>query len=367
MKITIEVRKGRLVLRWNDGNKRHNLSTGAYDNPIGWAQAERKRAEIRTDWEAGYYDSTLVKYRPKTRGKNASEITAVQLFNRFAAHQLKEKGLTQRSIDTRYKPIARMLEKHLDKPANLIGKRDAEAFALIAAKTLSGRTIKERVWLLCSAWNWAQDKYSVDRINPWEGISTRFKIAPKQAVKPFTEYELREIRSAFYNHPNYHHYADFVSFLTNTACRFGEAAGLRWKHLGANYTTVWIGESLSRGTRRTTKTGKARTVMLSPVIQKMLIARFNQLNPSPDDLVFPSPKGAAINDQNFRPRAWTKILDKCGIEYRRPYALRHSAISHALASGANPIAIAEQTGHSIKVLFETYSHVIAKEYLFLEV
>jgi integrase len=367
MKITIEARNGRFVLRWNDGTKRHNLSIGAYDNPIGRAQAERKRAEIQTDWEAGYYDSTLVKYRPKTRGKNASEITAVQLFERFAAHQLKEKGLTQRSIDTRYKPIARMLEKHLDKPANLIGKRDAEAFALIAAKTLSGRTIKERVWLLNSAWAWAQDKYSVNKINPWEGISTRFKVAPKQAVKPFTEDELRLILDAFANHSSYRHYSDFVAFLINTACRFGEAAGLCWKHLGIDYTTVWIGESFSRGTRRTTKTGKARTVMLSPTIQKMLMARFEQLKPSPDDLVFPAPKGGAINDQNFRPRAWQKILNHCSIGYRRPYALRHSAISHALANGASPIAIAEQTGHSIKVLFETYSHVIAKEYLFMEV
>ncbi len=345
MKITIEVRAGRLVLRWNDGSKRHNLSIGATDNPLGWARAERKRAEIQTDWEAGYYDATLVKYRPKTRGKNASEVTAAQLFERFAAYKLKEKGLTQRSIDTRYKPIARMLEKHLDKSASLIGKREAESFVLIAVKTLAGRTIKERVWLLHSAWEWAQDKYSVPNTNPWEGLSTRFKIAPKQAVKPFTEYELRDILSAFNNHPSYHQYADFVAFLANTACRFGEAAGLCWKHLGANYTTVWIGESLSRGTRRTTKTGKARTVMLSPVIQKMLIARCNRLNPSPDDLVFPSPKGVAINDQNFRPRAWTKILEERSIEYRRPYALRHSAISHALANGANPIAIAEQTGH----------------------
>jgi integrase len=26
-------------------------------------------------------------------------------------------------------------------------------------------------------------------------------------------------------------YSDFISFLTNTGVRFGEAAGLRWKHL----------------------------------------------------------------------------------------------------------------------------------------
>ncbi len=99
----------------------------------------------------------------------------------------------------------------------------------------------------------------------------------------------------------------------------------------------------------------------------MLVAGFERLQPQPDDLVFPSPKGGAIDDQNFRPRAWKKILAECSIEYRRPYALRHSAISHALANGANPIDVAAQTGHSVKVLFETYAHVIHSKYLFVEV
>ncbi len=85
------------------------------------------------------------------------------------------------------------------------------------------------------------------------------------------------------------------------------------------------------------------------------------------DSVYVAPMGWVIDDQNFRPRAWKQILVGCSIEYRRLYALRHSAISHALANGANPIAIAEQTGHSPKVLLETYAHVIAKEYLFVEI
>jgi hypothetical protein len=59
-----------------------------------------------------------------------------------------------------------MLKKHLDKPAHQIGKREAEAFAVIAKKTLTGRTAKERVCLLHSAWEWATDKYQVAPVNP---------------------------------------------------------------------------------------------------------------------------------------------------------------------------------------------------------
>jgi integrase len=98
----------------------------------------------------------------------------------------------------------------------------------------------------------------------------------------------------------------------------------------------------------------------------MLTERRDRLNPQPDDLVFPAPKGGAIDDRNFCNRAWKKILTSCHIEYRKPYNLRHSAISHALANGANPIALAEQTGHDKRVLLSTYAHAIDRECLFID-
>jgi integrase len=127
-------------------------------------------------------------------------------------------------------------------------------------------------------------------------------------------------------------------FLSHTACRFGEAAGLRWKHLGTDFSTAWIGKSISRGNEKSTKTGKDRIVQLSPTLKSILLERYEQVNPAQTDLVFPSPKGFAIDDHNFRARAWKKVLSNWNIEYRRPYNLRHSAISHALAAGANPNA-----------------------------
>jgi integrase len=260
-----------------------------------------------------------------------------------------------------------MLEKYLNRPAHEIGKNHADNFASICAENLTGQVSKERIRLLLNCWSWGHDKYQLAADNPWQGVKQRFKPSPKQQVKPFTICELQTILKAFNNHPHYCHYYGFVSFLANTGCRFGEAAGLRWKHLGAGYANAWIGESVTRGTRRTTKTGKARTVLLSSAIQLALTERYQQFQPKPDDLVFPSPKGIEIDDQNFRPRAWKKILAKCSIEYRKPYAIRHSAISHALAAGANPIALAEQTGHDKRVLLDTYAHAIAKKHLFVEI
>lgn len=106
--------------------------------------------------------------------------------------------------------------------------------------------------------------------------------------------------------------------------------------------------------------------MLSPKMQTTLAARFQRLQPKSDDLVFPAPLGGSIDDSRFRSRVFKSILESCQIEYRRPYSIRHSSISHALANGANPIALAEQTGHNVRVLLETYAHVIDKKNLSME-
>jgi integrase len=367
MKVTIEVQRGKLRLRFNDGIKRHCISVGVDDSPIGRSLANKKKNEIELDFQTGHYDGTLLKYRSRTLGKNPTEISTVELFDRFTAHEFKSRGLAQSSIKARYKPISRMLEKYLNRPAHEIGKNHAENFASICGENLTGQVSRERIRLLLNCWSWAQDKYQLAADNPWHGIKQRFKPTPRQQVKPFAIAELQAILSAFKIDSYYSHYWGFVSFLANTGCRLGEAAGLKWKHLGAGYATAWIGESVTRGTRRATKTGKARTILLSVAMQAALSERYQRLRPKPDDLVFPSPQGVAINDKSFRSRAWKSILSGCAIEYRKPYALRHSAISHALANGANPIALAEQTGHDKRVLLDTYAHVIAKEFLFVEV
>ena len=42
----------------------------------------------------------------------------------------------------------------------------------------------------------------------------------------------------------------------------------------------------------------------------------------------------------------------------RPYDLRHSFASLLFVEGINPAEIAEQLGHSLQVLLNTYTHVI---------
>jgi integrase len=149
--------------------------------------------------------------------------------------------------------------------------------------------------------------YHTAETNPWSECLDRARTRgnsgqSRQQKKPFTLLELRAIFSAFEQHSHYSHYTEFVIFLASIGCRPGEAAGLRWKHFGSDFTTVWIGESISRGhqNKKGTKTGKSRTIPLPLTVRSMLVNRFDRLSPKPDDLVFPSPKGLAIDDHRFR-------------------------------------------------------------------
>jgi integrase len=366
MKITIEKHAGRLRLRWVHKDKRYTMSCGVNDDPMGHAVAKQKAAQIELDIQAGYFDLTLLKYKPRSLGKTATEITTVELFQKFTQHQFKEKGLAPRSLETRYIPLQRNLEKFLNIPAHKVTESATGNFVALLLEQVSNQTAKARLWLLQSCWEWAKGRYQVAEANPWSSHIQRIKPTQSKRVKPFTSTEILMILDAFKKDRYYCHYYPLVYFLFGTGCRFGEAVGLRWKNVADDFSHVFFCESISRGHQRnTTKTGKSRTVVISPVISAMLRSQSEKPH-KPDDLVFPSPKGKTINDRYFNRRAWKTIISQIGIEYRKPYATRHSAISHALANGANYVAVAEATGHNPKVMHEHYASSINQQSVFVE-
>jgi integrase len=85
MKVTIEEHRGLLRLRFNDG-KRRCIGLGVTDSTVGRSLALETKAEIELDFKLylkrgeGYYDRTLLKYKPRTLGKSATEISAPELF-----------------------------------------------------------------------------------------------------------------------------------------------------------------------------------------------------------------------------------------------------------------------------------------------
>ena len=339
-----------------------------YNNPVGRSQAELKLAEINTDIIAGYFDPTLLKYRLRKTGKKPTVISAVEVFQKYAEDRNRDRELSH-SSRVRLKGIASKLGQFLgNKPADKVTELVAKDVIARWSESVSNRTIKGYLFDLRAAWDWAKGKYHLAEPNPWSDRIARITVQRPKHDDPLSIAEFQSIIAAFKAHHAFSFYTEFVVFLSHSACRFGEVAALRWKHLGAGFSTAWIGESISRGhvNKKGTKTGKYRTIQLSTTVRSMLSARSERVKPQPEDLVFPAPKGESMNDHRFRARQWTTILASCNIEYTRPYNIRHSAISHAAKKGADLTALAEQTGHSKRVLMDTYLHAIDRECLFVD-
>jgi integrase len=365
MKVWIESNDGRLRLRWNYQGKRYGFSLGVDDNATGRAVARQRAAQIELDIAANYFDPTLMKYKPRRLGRSATELSARELFDRYVAAIAHEKNLANGSL-RRYQGIKSHVRKTLDIPSVSVSDRVAGDFAAYLLELVCDRTAKEYLWMLQSCWDWAKGKYHVTEQNPWSATIARIKPQPKQKVKPFTTAEIKAILCAFEGDRYYRHYHPFVAFLFGVGCRLGEAIALQWKHISSDFATCWIGHSIADGQRKSTKTGKARTVLLNSQVSEMLKNQYEAVRPKPDDLVFPSPSGKFIDSRNFRSRAWKTILEQCHIEYRKPYCTRHTAISHAIANGANYLQVAEATGHDPKVLHQSYASAIESKPIFVE-
>jgi integrase len=365
-----EKRGNSLLIRFSHDGHRYNLSLAKHNNPVGIFAAKQKIAQMEKDIAYGNFDTTLLRYKPLKMGKNPTAITAVELLRKYTAD--RQQSLSNGSI-VRLQAMASKLEKLLgDKPAEKVTESMAKDAIARWSESASTKSIKTYLFMLKACWEWARGKYHIAESNPWVECLDRAisRNSPQSKQKqPFTSTELVSILAAFSVHPHYSYYTEFVIFLASTACRFGEVAGLRWRHIENDFSTAWIGESISRGhqNKKGTKTGKSRTIQLPQSVRSTLAERFERVSPPPNDLVFPAPKGGAIDDHRFRARAWKTILEICQIEYRTPYNLRHSAISHALHRGVSPISLAEQTGHDKRVLLSTYAHAIDRGCLFMDI
>ena len=76
-------------------------------------------------------------------------------------------------------------------------------------------------------------------------------------------------------------------------------------------------------------------------------------------LLFPAGRGGHLNLHNWRRDEWKPALQAAGLAYRRrPYALRHTFISEAIAAGIPTFEIARMSGTSVLQIDKTYGHML---------
>jgi integrase len=110
--------------------------------------------------------------------------------------------------------------------------------------------------------------------------------------------------------------------------------------------------------------GAIRMVPVPPVLAAMLRAHSTAYGTAPDGRLFRGTRGGPLSESVYG-RAWHSAralalgpeLAARGLA-RRPYDLRHAALSQWLNAGGDPAQIAARAGHSIAVLLTVYSHCI---------
>ena len=76
----------------------------------------------------------------------------------------------------------------------------------------------------------------------------------------------------------------------------------------------------------------------------------------PDELVFTSPAGGVLRNNNWRRRAFNPPAIRVGLDGLTPHELRHTAASLAVSAGANVKAVQRMLGHaSAAMTLDVYS------------
>ncbi len=222
---------------------------------------------------------------------------------------------------------------------------------------------------LNACFNWAV-KSGLTPDNPFEGMAGDIKKTIRDTSRePFSCKERDAIITAFENNtfsskfaPIPHSfYAPYIKFLFMTGCRPEEAIALQWRHISSNCMRIQFKEAVPSDTRirGKTKTGKARTFPCNPKLQEFLQS-IKPANPSPDDLIFPSPRGLEIDSHNFLNRFWKPMVEglvKAGKveKYLPQYNIRHTFITLALENGLDAKDVARLVGNSPEIIYRHYA------------
>ena len=110
--------------------------------------------------------------------------------------------------------------------------------------------------------------------------------------------------------------------------------------------------------------GTIRMVPAPPVLATMLRAHHAAYGTAPNGRLFRGTRGGPLSESVYG-RAWHNArtialgseLAASGLA-RRPYDLRHAALSLWLNAGGDPAQIAARAGRSVAVLLTVYSHCI---------
>jgi len=111
--------------------------------------------------------------------------------------------------------------------------------------------------------------------------------------------------------------------------------------------------------------GETRTVPIHPALVTLLRDHLERHGTGPGGRVFIGPRGGILTDRAYlavfhqaRAAAFTGPEAE-SLLARRPYDLRHAAVSNWLNAGVAPPQVADWAGHSVHVLLRVYAERVS--------
>jgi integrase len=130
--------------------------------------------------------------------------------------------------------------------------------------------------------------------------------------------------------------------------------------------TAWTDHGTARQERglKHRAASETRTIPVPPELVRLLFAHLKRYGTTPDGRAFQTARGGILQDSGYN-EVWTQARSKAltPAQYRsplarRPYDLRHAAVSLWLNSGVPATEVARRAGHGVAVLLKIYAHCI---------
>jgi integrase len=347
---------GRVIIRlprnWFEG-KQKSLPLGLPTTLENLAHGGKIAAQMNSDYLAGQFDTTFAKYKQQPQTPQQPVTAALTLKELWAKYCDYKQRRWKASTAHYNRVIIGVWFERI--PHDWRKALDVRSFLL--AETTEGITIR----VLCSIetcldWSMRVGLLPEQR-NPYKGMGGDLQAKELGGANALSKEEQEQVIQAFYGHPLWAHYAQFVEFLFLTGCRPSEAVGLDWSQINPEFSQICFDRSVVRIGRewhqnKLSKTNRARIFYCNDRLQQLLA-----------DLHATSKKkgtvfqvhGQYIDYRVFSKRPWKTIAFSILGRSSTPYSTRDTFITRQTEAG-KPIAI-------IAKWVDNSSGMIEKKYL----
>jgi integrase len=216
-----------------------------------------------------------------------------------------------------------------------------------AGQPLARSTMVNILQIFRTVWDDAVIEHRWLLFDPLKGIK---KHLPKKGKKKVQVFRFQEWETLLTTMDPY--YRPVAKLMVLSGLMASEIAALRPHHIRDGY--LHIEESIVRKVAKDTLKNSYRERRI-PITQAIGEILEQAKTSATGDHLFTMADGRTFWAELFQRRVWVKAMEEAGIEYRKPYATRHTFAAWALAIRTDQNRLVSLMGHASKqMVFEVY-------------